>query len=169
MLPSWSISQLYKIDVFVHTDVQTRGRSGHTQSLGFRNASSISASRVPLAGSCMYSHLRMTSDSVTTRRGQPAVDTSEVQTVLWRGSSLPCGEWEGHEDALDSWAGRGQAKLHSPVVHQVKLHIPAEQHILTVGSKLPVHCLRWSGAVWKHIRTNQGSPCSGFTFTGIIL
>lgn len=82
MLPSWSISQLYKIDVFVHTDVQTRGRSGHTQSLGFRNASSISASRVPLAGSCMYSHLRMTSDSVTTRRGQPAVDTSEVQTVL---------------------------------------------------------------------------------------
>lgn len=67
--------QLYKIDVFVHTDIQTRGRSGHTQSLGFRNASSISASRVPLAGSCMYSHLRMKSDSVTTPRGQPAVVT----------------------------------------------------------------------------------------------
>lgn len=145
MLPSRSISQLYEIDVFV----QSRGRSGHTQSLGFRNASSISASRVPLAGSCMYSHLRMKSDSVTTRRGQPAVDTSEVQTVLWRGSSLPGGEWEGHEDALDSRAGRGQAKLHSPVVHQVKLHVPAEQHILTVGSERAVHCSRWSGTVWK--------------------
>lgn len=39
--------------------------------------------------------------------------------------TLPGSEREGHQNALDSGAGRGQAKLHSPVVHQVKLHISA--------------------------------------------
>lgn len=43
---------------------------GHTHSLGFRNTSSISASWVPLAGSCMYSHLRMKGEFVTKQHRQ---------------------------------------------------------------------------------------------------
>lgn len=37
---------------------------------------------------------------------------------------LPGGEGEGHQNALYPGARRGQAELHPPVVHQVKLHIP---------------------------------------------
>lgn len=44
--------------------------------------------------------------------------------LLQNGVVLPGSEREGHEDALNSGAGRGQAKLHSPVIHQVELHIP---------------------------------------------
>lgn len=40
---------------------------------------------------------------------------------------LPGSEGEGHEDALDSGAGRGQAELHSPVIDQVELNIPTIQ------------------------------------------
>lgn len=40
---------------------------------------------------------------------------------------LPGSEREGHEDALNSGARRGQAKLHPPVVHQVELHISTTQ------------------------------------------
>lgn len=49
--------------------------------------------------------------------------TGEVQAVHQRGISLPGGEGEGHEDALDSRAWGGQTELHSPVIHQIELHI----------------------------------------------
>lgn len=93
--------------------------SSHTHSLGFRNTSSISASLVPLAGSCMYSHLRMKHEvryHASTRHRKEQEDVR-----------LPGSEGEGHEDALDSGAGGGQAELHPPVVHQVELHVPTAQ------------------------------------------
>lgn len=49
-----------------------------------------------------------------TRAGLAVLQTSVI---------LPGSEGEGHENALNSGARRGQAKLHSPVIHQVELHI----------------------------------------------
>ena len=47
----------YSKDVFLHVLSILKRVTDQTQSFGFRNTSIISASRVPLAGSCMYSHL----------------------------------------------------------------------------------------------------------------
>lgn len=51
---------------------------------------------------------------------------------------LPGSEGEGHQNALDSGARRGQAKLHSAVIHQVELHIST---INTQQSTLPLNPL----------------------------
>lgn len=104
----------------------------HTHSLGFRNTSSISASRDPLAGSCMYSHLRERGGA-----GYRATCTHTACCCSGGGDALPVpgGEGERHQDALDPGAGRGQAKLHSPVVHQVELHVSATQSQVRVIGK----------------------------------
>lgn len=71
----------------------------------------------------MYSHLRTRSQCVTKQPHRAYYElTQEQEGVALRGC-----EGEGHEDALDSGARRGQAELHSPVVHQVELHIPARR------------------------------------------
>lgn len=108
----------------VHTDMGKKpgDKRRHTHSLGFRNTSSITASRDPLAGSCMYSHLREREGAGYWATAAHCCSGSSGDALL-----LPGGEGERHQDALDPGAGRGQAKLHSPVVHQVELHISAAQ------------------------------------------
>lgn len=72
----------------------------------------------------MYSHLGMkgkfhywqtqAAHYCHTRTGHPLRHT---------GVSLPGSKGEGHDDALNSGARRGQTKLYSSVIHQVELHI----------------------------------------------
>lgn len=45
---------------------------------------------------------------------------------------LPGSEGEGHEDALNSRARSSQAKLHSPVIHQIELHISRNEFFFQV-------------------------------------
>lgn len=102
--------------------VKTCKQRRHTHSLGFRKTSSIWASRDPLAGSCMYSHLRERGGAGYRVTWAASCCRSSRGTLL-----LPGGEGERHQNALDPGAGRGQAKLHSPVVHQVELHVSATE------------------------------------------
>lgn len=72
----------------------------------------------------MYSHLGMNGkfhyqETQTARY----CHVTAVQLLCHTGVSLPGSEREGHEDALNSGARCGQAKLHSPVIHEVELHI----------------------------------------------
>lgn len=62
----------------------------------------------------MYSHLGREEGAVTKHEG-----VAEEQEDV----SVPGSEGEGHQDALDSGAGSGQAELHPPVVDQVELHV----------------------------------------------
>jgi len=45
--------------------------------------------------------------------------------VIWCRLSTYGVERQGHEDALVSGSRREQPELGSPVIHQVKLHVPA--------------------------------------------
>lgn len=77
----------------------------------------------------MYSHLRMKGEAVTKQHKQIITITQEWGEALIKTSvDLPGSEGKGHEDALNSGARCGQTKLHSPVIHQVELHISEHTH-----------------------------------------
>lgn len=82
-----NISLHYKIRRF-HVDVHVHGpEPHHTHSSGFRKTVSISASRDPLAGSCMYSHLRTERYSYQATQTAHYRDTKEQWTgaaFTWR-------------------------------------------------------------------------------------
>lgn len=77
---TWLHSEIGRPHGDVHGDVRSP-RPGHTHSSGFRRTASVSASRDPLAGSCMYSHLRKAAPELPGQR----------KTARYRGAEAAAG------------------------------------------------------------------------------
>lgn len=133
------------------------GRPRYTHSLGFCSTSIISASRDPVAGSCMYSHLRTKGDIVTWRRWRLiraqaagstylAVSGSDIRilSILEPGVAKPNFTPRSYTRLNSTYLQRKHTRcvLETPDLHKMHLvssfNIQCNNCLLSVFSKLTV-------------------------------